>query len=152
MTHPDGGFFTAQDADSEETVGSGQPKEGAFYVWTYEEAEQVVRCGPRPRQFGLRRVPCRIAPPNFNRPPPDCLPFLSGCHTFIAIDTKAGFLRDVQGYSLVAQSSAPSKGRQYLSNVLDTGGCLGTVRWNACWGGVQNERLVHFVVPRYRGG
>jgi len=35
MTHPDGAFFAAQDADSE-------GREGAFYVWTPEEVEVVL--------------------------------------------------------------------------------------------------------------
>ena len=35
MTHPDGAFFAAQDADSE-------GREGAFFVWTPEEIESVL--------------------------------------------------------------------------------------------------------------
>ncbi len=35
MTHPDGAFFTAQDADSE-------GREGAFFVWTAEEVVSVL--------------------------------------------------------------------------------------------------------------
>jgi uncharacterized protein len=35
MTHPDGAFFAAQDADSE-------GREGAFFVWTPEEVEAVL--------------------------------------------------------------------------------------------------------------
>jgi uncharacterized protein YyaL (SSP411 family) len=35
MTHPDGAFFAAQDADSE-------GREGAFFVWTPEEIEAVL--------------------------------------------------------------------------------------------------------------
>lgn len=35
MAHPQGGFFSAEDADSE-------GKEGAFYVWTIEEIREVI--------------------------------------------------------------------------------------------------------------
>ena len=35
MTHPDGGFFSAQDADSE-------GEEGKYYVWTKAEIEQIL--------------------------------------------------------------------------------------------------------------
>jgi uncharacterized protein YyaL (SSP411 family) len=46
MTHPDGGFFSAEDADS--AVNLTKPKEkreGAFYVWSKEEIEKTL--GPR---------------------------------------------------------------------------------------------------------
>src|SRR6185503_16859508 len=35
MTHPEGGFFSAEDADSE-------GKEGKFYAWTKTELEQLL--------------------------------------------------------------------------------------------------------------
>lgn len=35
MTHPDGGFYSAEDADSE-------GKEGKFYCWTLQELEQLL--------------------------------------------------------------------------------------------------------------
>lgn len=41
MTHKEGGIFSAEDADSYETAHSKHKKEGAFYVWTYDEIEQV---------------------------------------------------------------------------------------------------------------
>ena len=42
MTHPDGGFFSAQDADSMDPV-TGKNAEGAFYMWSYEEVKNIVR-------------------------------------------------------------------------------------------------------------
>eukprot|EP00668_Euglena_longa_P014978 GGOE01019020.1.p1 GENE.GGOE01019020.1~~GGOE01019020.1.p1 ORF type:complete len:902 (+),score=267.20 GGOE01019020.1:76-2781(+) len=67
LAHPEGGFYTAQDADSEEVAGSGQPKEGAFYVWTHEEVAQVVR-GIHPRVMDI--VPPALGiKPGGNVPP-----------------------------------------------------------------------------------
>jgi uncharacterized protein len=43
MTHPEGGFFSAEDADS--VIDPANPKEkgeGAFFVWTYEELENLL--------------------------------------------------------------------------------------------------------------
>ncbi|MFZ5564487.1 MAG: thioredoxin domain-containing protein [Thermodesulfobacteriota bacterium] len=42
MTHPEGGFFSAQDADSPISAGSGKKAEGAFYVWTAGEIGSVL--------------------------------------------------------------------------------------------------------------
>ncbi|CAI9105338.1 OLC1v1004236C1 [Oldenlandia corymbosa var. corymbosa] len=42
MTGPDGEIFSAEDADSAEYEGASRKKEGAFYVWTNEEVEQIV--------------------------------------------------------------------------------------------------------------
>jgi uncharacterized protein YyaL (SSP411 family) len=42
MTHPDGGFFSAEDADSLPTHTSTHKDEGAFYVWTVQELEQIL--------------------------------------------------------------------------------------------------------------
>eukprot|EP00271_Cylindrocystis_brebissonii_P000193 TRINITY_DN10235_c0_g1_i1.p1 TRINITY_DN10235_c0_g1~~TRINITY_DN10235_c0_g1_i1.p1 ORF type:complete len:878 (+),score=197.93 TRINITY_DN10235_c0_g1_i1:302-2935(+) len=41
MTHPNGGIFSAEDADSLDII-VGKKKEGVFYVWTKEEIEQVL--------------------------------------------------------------------------------------------------------------
>jgi uncharacterized protein YyaL (SSP411 family) len=41
MTHPDGGFYSAEDADSTDPV-TGEHAEGAFYVWTGEEIDSVL--------------------------------------------------------------------------------------------------------------
>ncbi len=46
MTHPEGGFFSAEDADS--AIDPANPKEkgeGAFYIWPYEEIEAIL--GPQ---------------------------------------------------------------------------------------------------------
>jgi uncharacterized protein YyaL (SSP411 family) len=43
MTHPDGGFYSAEDADS--VIDPATPKvkgEGAFYLWTAQELEQLL--------------------------------------------------------------------------------------------------------------
>ncbi len=43
MTHPEGGFYSAEDADS--VVDAANPKvsgEGAFYVWTQDEIRQLL--------------------------------------------------------------------------------------------------------------
>ncbi|KAG6547746.1 hypothetical protein Mapa_010559 [Marchantia paleacea] len=42
MTHADGGIFSAEDADSAEFEGATRKKEGAFYVWTNQEIEEVL--------------------------------------------------------------------------------------------------------------
>ncbi len=43
MTHPEGGFYSAEDADS--VIDPAHPEEkgeGAFYVWTQEEMEKIL--------------------------------------------------------------------------------------------------------------
>jgi uncharacterized protein YyaL (SSP411 family) len=43
MTHPEGGFYSAEDADS--VIDPANPKvkgEGAFYLWTAQEIEQIL--------------------------------------------------------------------------------------------------------------
>jgi uncharacterized protein YyaL (SSP411 family) len=42
MTHPDGGFFSAEDADSLPSHTSTHKEEGAFYVWTVQELEEAL--------------------------------------------------------------------------------------------------------------
>ena len=50
MTHPDGGFYSAEDADSE-------GHEGKFYCWTQAELSQAAHAGGiqrgGPRYFGI---------------------------------------------------------------------------------------------------
>ncbi|MGH7999243.1 MAG: thioredoxin domain-containing protein, partial [Brasilonema sp.] len=42
MTAPSGYFYAAQDADSFTTSTEAEPEEGAFYVWSYSELEQLL--------------------------------------------------------------------------------------------------------------
>lgn len=42
MAHPEGGFYSAEDADSEDPARPGRRREGAFYVWAWPELEQVL--------------------------------------------------------------------------------------------------------------
>ncbi|HXA08696.1 MAG TPA: thioredoxin domain-containing protein [Chthoniobacterales bacterium] len=42
MTDPGGGFYSAEDADSLTTAGSGEKAEGAFYVWTKNEIDEAL--------------------------------------------------------------------------------------------------------------
>jgi len=42
MTDPAGGFYSAEDADSEDPLKPGHKREGAFYVWTYDEIANLI--------------------------------------------------------------------------------------------------------------
>lgn len=42
MTHPDGGFFSAEDADSPKPESPEEEGEGAFYLWTAREIRSVL--------------------------------------------------------------------------------------------------------------
>ena len=42
MTAPDGYFYAAGDADSFTNPSVAEPEEGAFYVWSYSELEQLL--------------------------------------------------------------------------------------------------------------
>lgn len=41
MTHPEGGIYSAEDADSAETANSSRKKEGLFYIWTLQEVSYL---------------------------------------------------------------------------------------------------------------
>merc|ERR1711962_1092640 len=43
LRHPDGGFFSAEDADSLPTSESDHKKEGAFCVWTSQELQELLK-------------------------------------------------------------------------------------------------------------
>jgi uncharacterized protein YyaL (SSP411 family) len=42
LTSPAGGFYSAEDADSAVGAGAAEHAEGAFYVWTHEEIDDVL--------------------------------------------------------------------------------------------------------------
>ncbi|MDH3348777.1 MAG: thioredoxin domain-containing protein, partial [Desulfobulbaceae bacterium] len=42
MRHPEGGVYSAEDADSIDPHGSGEKSEGAYYVWTEEEIVKAI--------------------------------------------------------------------------------------------------------------
>ena len=42
LTSPDGGFYSAEDADSFPQLGAAEKREGAFYVWTQEEIDRLL--------------------------------------------------------------------------------------------------------------
>ncbi|XP_011299976.1 spermatogenesis-associated protein 20 isoform X2 [Fopius arisanus] len=42
LRHKDGGYYTAEDADSLPSPGSKEKKEGAFYVWTFQEISDLL--------------------------------------------------------------------------------------------------------------
>jgi hypothetical protein len=42
MTSPEGAFWSAEDADSLDTSGSGKKREGAFYLWTEAEVSALL--------------------------------------------------------------------------------------------------------------
>jgi uncharacterized protein YyaL (SSP411 family) len=58
MTAPEGAFYSAEDADSPDPGGTGENREGAFYLWTEEEIGKLLE----PEEaalfisaFGIRR-------------------------------------------------------------------------------------------------
>ena len=42
MTHPQGYFYAAQDADNFTTPEAAEPEEGDFYVWSYSQLESLL--------------------------------------------------------------------------------------------------------------
>uniref|UniRef100_F1KWI2 Spermatogenesis-associated protein 20-like TRX domain-containing protein n=1 Tax=Ascaris suum TaxID=6253 RepID=F1KWI2_ASCSU len=43
LTHPEGGFYSAQDADSLPSHNAKAKREGAFYVWTEQEIDDALK-------------------------------------------------------------------------------------------------------------
>ncbi|MBK8872157.1 MAG: thioredoxin domain-containing protein [Elusimicrobia bacterium] len=52
MAHPDGGFYSAEDADSLPALDSPEKAEGAFYIWTMGEIRSIL--GDDAELFALR--------------------------------------------------------------------------------------------------
>jgi uncharacterized protein YyaL (SSP411 family) len=63
LTHPDGGFFSAEDADSAVDASGAQHAEGAFYLWSANELRAVLG-----GDFGLAAAHFGITEPG-NVPP-----------------------------------------------------------------------------------
>lgn len=57
MTSPEGGFYSAEDADSLPTEESDEKKEGAFYVWSYD-GKTIEICANCRDQRNTRRERC----------------------------------------------------------------------------------------------
>jgi uncharacterized protein YyaL (SSP411 family) len=58
LRSPEGGFYSAEDADSLPAAGATEKREGAFYVWTREELERLLTPAEFPvfcRTFGVER-------------------------------------------------------------------------------------------------
>jgi uncharacterized protein YyaL (SSP411 family) len=51
MTSPEGGFYSAEDADSLPNEKSAEKVEGAFYVWTKEEIDQALGAEAAPFDY-----------------------------------------------------------------------------------------------------
>jgi len=51
MTGPEGGFFSAQDADSADPDAPGRKREGAYFVWKKSEIDQAL--GPNAELFSF---------------------------------------------------------------------------------------------------
>jgi len=49
MTHPEGAFYSAEDADSEDPSTPGHKREGAFYVWSWQELAAILGDGAASR-------------------------------------------------------------------------------------------------------
>jgi len=56
MAHPEGGFFSAEDADSPRPSRPGEQGEGAFYVWGKSEIDRLLGSGAPlfNERFGVR--------------------------------------------------------------------------------------------------
>ena len=53
MTHPEGGFYSAEDADSLPEATASEKKEGAFYVWSKAEIAALLSA-PEAEAFAFR--------------------------------------------------------------------------------------------------
>ena len=57
LISPEGGFYSAEDADSLPSHDSTQKKEGAFYVWTAQQLDDIlgIDTGVFKYHFGVRQ-------------------------------------------------------------------------------------------------
>jgi hypothetical protein len=94
MRHPEGGFYSAEDADSSDPENPSHKAEGAFYVWRQSEIEELLDRQPgfaigtasalkamsrrirtassRAKTFCTRRLRTKRPPGNIKRPPAKC--------------------------------------------------------------------------------
>jgi hypothetical protein len=59
MTAPEGYFYAAQDADSFAYPHEAEPEEGAFYVWSYSELENILT----PEELTALQAEFTVTPP-----------------------------------------------------------------------------------------
>ena len=64
LTHPKGGFFAAEDADSKPTASSLEKKEGAFCVWDWQEVQTLLSKQVEGEEEGLTLA--KVAVNEFN--------------------------------------------------------------------------------------
>jgi uncharacterized protein YyaL (SSP411 family) len=58
MTSPEGAFYSAEDADSADPGGTGEKREGTFYLWAEEEISKLLEPDEAAlfkTAFGIRR-------------------------------------------------------------------------------------------------
>lgn len=85
LTAPEGGFFSAEDADSLPTPDAPEKLEGAFYTWTLDEVERRLP-GEAARFFAWSHW---VLPEGNARPQSDPLGELAGRNTlFVAHDVR----------------------------------------------------------------
>ncbi|NTU45647.1 MAG: thioredoxin domain-containing protein [Chlorobiaceae bacterium] len=53
MTSPEGGFYSAEDADSLESESDTEKREGAFYIWSAEELGEIIGNGEHAAIFAF---------------------------------------------------------------------------------------------------
>ena len=128
MTHPDGAFYAAQDADSE-------GREGAFFVWTPEEIEAVLG-----RELGGEF--CRLygARPEGNFEGKNVLHRLGGGQRAEGLDTEESVFKAARMRLLAARDKRAKPQRD--ENILTS--------WNAMMISALFDAAATFGVPAYR--
>ena len=128
MTHPDGAFYAAQDADSE-------GREGAFFVWTPEEIEAVLG-----RELGGEF--CRLygATPEGNFEGKNVLHRLGGGPRAEGPDTEESVFKAARTKLLAARDKRAKPQRD--ENILTS--------WNAMMISALFDAAATFGVPAYR--